>query len=267
MPAAHIDGLDAPASAQLRAATAPAAATLGVTEAVHRAASLRGAGSGELPGPGPGQGQGPSASPTTANLVAAPAATAGLALPPPLRAYYDPLPMIAARRSVRRYRANPLPLQALAELLDAMSRPTALLSGAVRMHVVVHAVQGLTAGAWRYDTAAHALHPSASPTPPGRSHTRTAALAQDAAGDAAAVIVLTIDRSVFAADVLGAARGYRHAFLEAGMLGERLYLQAEALGLGVCAIGAFYDDDAAALINVDPEREWVVHFATLGWPA
>lgn len=100
-----------------------------------------------------------------------------------------------------------------------------------------------------------------------RRRTRAAALDQEAVGDAAAVIVIAIDRGVFAADAMGAARGYRHAFLEAGMLGERLYLQAGALGLGVCGVGAFYDDDAAALIGVDLEREWVVHFATLGWPA
>ena len=37
-----------------------------------------------------------------------------------------------------------------------------------------------------------------------------------------------------------------------------------ARGLGACAVGAFYDDEAAALVGVDPAREWVVHFAALG---
>ena len=44
-------------------------------------------------------------------------------------------------------------------------------------------------------------------------------------------------------------------------------LAGQALGGGVCAVGAFYDDEAAALIGADPAREWVVHFAALGWPA
>ena len=83
-------------------------------------------------------------------------------------------------------------------------------------------------------------------------------------GDAAAVFVLAIDRAAFAADPLGPARGYRHAFLEAGLVGERIYLEAAARGLGACAVGAFYDDEAAALVGVDPAREWVVHFAALG---
>jgi len=243
--------------ARMRAVTPPAAETLAITEAVHLATSLRAAGEGENPPPAT------AASP----IVHGPLMAPGVALPRPVRAAYDPLPVIAARRSVRRYRATPLRLETLSELLDAMARPAALLSGAVRLHVVAHAVQGLAAGAWRYDAAMHALRASASGVPAERRRTRAAALDQDAAGDAAAVIVMAIDRSAFAADAMGAARGYRHAFLEAGMLGERLYLQAAALGLGVCAVGAFYDDEAAALIGVDPQREWVVHFATLGWVA
>jgi len=65
----------------------------------------------------------------------------------------------------------------------------------------------------------------------------------------------------------GSARGYRHGFLEAGLIGERLYLEAGARGLGVCAMGAFCDDEAAALVGVDPQHEWTVRFAALGAPA
>lgn len=97
-----------------------------------------------------------------------------------------------------------------------------------------------------------------------RASARAAALGQDVIGDAAAVVVLGIDRAAQGADAAGAARGYRHAFIEAGLLGERLYLQAQAMGLGACAVGAFYDDQAAALVGVEPAREWVVHFAALG---
>ena len=85
-------------------------------------------------------------------------------------------------------------------------------------------------------------------------------------GDAAAVFVLSIDRTAFAADALGPARGYRHAFIEAGLLGERLYLQGGALGLGVCGVGAFYDDEVSQLVGVDPALEWVVHLAAVGVP-
>src|SRR6202043_185102 len=38
-------------------------------------------------------------------------------------------------------------------------------------------------------------------------------------------------------------RGYRYVLFEAGAIGERLYLGAEALGWNATGIGAFYDDD------------------------
>jgi SagB-type dehydrogenase family enzyme len=38
-------------------------------------------------------------------------------------------------------------------------------------------------------------------------------------------------------------RGYRYVLFEAGVIGERLYLGAEALGWNATGIGAFYDDD------------------------
>lgn len=103
--------------------------------------------------------------------------------------------------------------------------------------------------------------------PVRRACTRAAALNRDVSGDVAAVFVLTIARAGFTRDPAGAARGYRHTFLEVGMTGERLYLKAGALGLGVCAVGTFYDDEAAALVGIDPTPEWPVHFVTLGWPA
>jgi SagB-type dehydrogenase family enzyme len=49
------------------------------------------------------------------------------------------------------------------------------------------------------------------------------------------------------------ARGYRYALLDAGRLGERLYLAATALGLGCCGIGALYDQEAADLLGLNAE--------------
>jgi SagB-type dehydrogenase family enzyme len=50
------------------------------------------------------------------------------------------------------------------------------------------------------------------------------------------------------ADLRGAARafgnrGYRYVYFEAGAIGQRLYVGAEALGWNATGIGAFYDDD------------------------
>ncbi len=54
-------------------------------------------------------------------------------------------------------------------------------------------------------------------------------------------------------DRVWGARGYRYAMMTAGMMGERLYLVAEAMGLGCCGIGAFYDSEAAEILNLNTE--------------
>lgn len=231
-------------------------APLGVTDAIHRATSLRwvvpvpAAPAASLPLPGASSGLGPA-----------------VELPAPRVAAADPLQVIAKRRSIRRFADAPLALADLSGVLDAMlRRHPPLLSTAVRLDLVVHAVQGLAPGSWRYQPHGHALAPRRQDGDL-RARSRRAALDQDVIGDAAAVLVLSIDRAALVSDPAGPARGYRHAFLEAGLVGERLYLEAGARGLGVCAVGAFYDDEAAQLVAVNPAQEWIVHFAALGVPS
>lgn len=60
-------------------------------------------------------------------------------------------------------------------------------------------------------------------------------------------------------------RAYRYIYLDAGHIGENLYLAAGALGLGVCTIGAFFDDKANNIIGVDGIEETVIYLAAVGW--
>jgi len=61
-------------------------------------------------------------------------------------------------------------------------------------------------------------------------------------------------------------RAYRYIYLDAGHIGENLYLAAGALGLGVCAIGAFFDDKTNNIIGLDGREETVIYLAAVGWP-
>lgn len=188
--------------------------------------------------------------------------TERLELPAPSRAPRTALATIARRRSERRFSDAAIALGDLGSILHDAAQPP-LLSTAVRIHVVANRVTGLEPGIYRFHGTEHALEL----TRRGRygEQARSAALAQEAIGDAAAVVILSADRrAMFARQ---GARGYRHAFLEAGMVGQRILLGAVARDLGGCPVGAFYDDDAAELIGVDPALEWVVHFTALGAPA
>jgi SagB-type dehydrogenase family enzyme len=72
-------------------------------------------------------------------------------------------------------------------------------------------------------------------------------------------------------DLEGAAgiygdRGYRYVHFEAGAIGQRLYLAAEALGLGATGIGAFHDDEVQRHLNLVPNRGQVVYHFAIGYP-
>ena len=59
-------------------------------------------------------------------------------------------------------------------------------------------------------------------------------------------------------------RAYRYAYVDIGHLAENLHLGAEALGLGSCAIGAFFDDEVNEFIGVDGKVETAVYLMTVG---
>ena len=59
-------------------------------------------------------------------------------------------------------------------------------------------------------------------------------------------------------------RAYRYALLEAGHIGQNIYLAATAMGMGACAVGAFYDDAVNALVGVDGMEEAVLYVLAIG---
>ncbi|SFU80689.1 SagB/ThcOx family dehydrogenase [Pseudoduganella namucuonensis] len=213
-------------------APAPRDTALGATGVIQQATSLRLETETALP-------------PTAVRLPAAAASAA------------DTHKVITQRRSVRRYSAGPVPLASLSAILAGMAQPPQL-SDAIRVELVVNRVEGLEPGVYRY-LPGHALLPLA--TGDFAARARRAALEQDVIGDAAVVLILSADTARLLAR---GARGYRHAFLEAGLVGERWLLGAVAQGLAACPVGAFYDDDAARLVGA--RGHWVLHFAALGRP-
>lgn len=182
---------------------------------------------------------------------------------------------IRQRRSRRGFSDRPLSLAELSDLLYLTAGETDHRdpqwpfrafpsSGALyptETYVGARAVSGLEPGMYHYQPARHALalvrrgDLSAS--------LMRAAIDQEMVRSAAAVFVLTslFDRARFKYQ----DRSYRYALIEAGHAGQNLYLGAEALGLGCCAIGAFFDDDVNALVGVDGMREATVYLLAVGY--
>ena len=59
-------------------------------------------------------------------------------------------------------------------------------------------------------------------------------------------------------------RGYRYFFLDVGHVCQNLYLAAEAIDCGVCAIAAFSDEGVNEFLQIDGEEQFSLYLATVG---
>ncbi|MFH1034132.1 MAG: SagB/ThcOx family dehydrogenase [Pseudomonadota bacterium] len=80
-----------------------------------------------------------------------------------------------------------------------------------------------------------------------------ACLGQLWVGQASLSLVLWADLELL--EERGGPRTYRHAMIAAGRAGQRLYLAATALGLGCCGVGAFYDQEVAAVAGLPAQAQ------------
>lgn len=80
--------------------------------------------------------------------------------------------------------------------------------------------------------------------------------------DAAAVLVLTgvYERLRWKYG----ERSYRFVCLDAGFVGQNIYLVAEALGLGTCAVSGFAQDVVETMLGVDGRSEIALALLTVG---
>ncbi|MCZ6749709.1 MAG: SagB/ThcOx family dehydrogenase [SAR324 cluster bacterium] len=203
----------------------------------------------------------------------------------PLPAPSPRLPMevgetIRRRRSRRDYADRPIGLQALSDLVyHAMgitgytaaygSQDYALRaapsSGAkypVELYLLAERVESLEPGLYHYQVDIHAL----AALRPGRHGVDFAqrALAQEFLADAAVVFVLT---GFFARSASRyGSRAYRYAAMDAGHIGENLYLTATALGLSVTGVGAFFDDRVNEFLGIDGRQEAALYLNAIGHP-
>ncbi len=59
-------------------------------------------------------------------------------------------------------------------------------------------------------------------------------------------------------------RGVRYAMMEAGHIGQNIFLQCQALGLAAGIVGAFHDNDVARTINAQKNHEPLI-IMPVGW--
>jgi len=182
---------------------------------------------------------------------------------------------IESRRSIRQYARDPLTLQELAYLLwctqgivqrhesyaTFRNVPSAGGRHAFETYLQVNRVSGLEPSLYRYLAFSHRL--LVMETSPGvADQFMEACLRQTMVRDSAVTFIWSC--VIYRMAWRYSERAYRLVHLDAGHACQNLYLAAEQIGCGACAIGAFDDELMAGLLGIDGVDEFVIYCATVG---
>jgi SagB-type dehydrogenase family enzyme len=166
--------------------------------------------------------------------------------------------VVRARRSALDF-VGGTPSMSLAQLSAILSTTA---SHFIQLYLYVHRVDGLEPGVYRLWPERAELECIK------RGDQRIAAgglsLGQMLAGNACVAFSMIGDLERATRD--HGDRGYRYVHFEAGAIGQRLYLAAEALGLRATGIGAFFDEEVHRYLGVAPEQGQVVYHFAIGYP-
>jgi len=122
-------------------------------------------------------------------------------------------------------------------------------------------VTGLARGVYRYVPSEHALVQTARADV--RASVAEAALGQQFLAQAPLDVLFAADYGRTTGRY--GERGMRYVHMEVGHIGENIYLQAEAMGLGTVAVGAFRDDQVAKAFGL-PRGLAPLYLMPVGYP-
>ena len=182
---------------------------------------------------------------------------------------------IAKRKSRRKYTDEPLTMEEISFLLWATQGirgepshghalrtvPSAGCRHAFETYLTVFNIQGLKQGIYRYLPTTHQLLFESSPHNLRQKTTR-AAFGQKFAGNSAVTFIWTA--IPYRMEWRYGLAAYKVIAIDVGHVCQNLYLVCEGIGAGTCAIAAYDQEGADALLGVDGEDEFVVYMASVG---
>ena len=174
---------------------------------------------------------------------------------------------IQQRRTIRDFRETPLSLVQLSQLLwsaqgitDPKGAGRTAPSGGARypldIFVIIgtKSVENVEEGIYHYIPEKHSISSvDKSDKRDLRRETASASLGQQWMAKAPVMFVITAEYPRITGRY--GDRGIRYAQIEVGHVGQNLFLQAEALGLGAGIVGAFNDAEVAKVLGVPRQHE------------
>ncbi|HEY8910217.1 MAG TPA: SagB/ThcOx family dehydrogenase [Desulfosporosinus sp.] len=189
--------------------------------------------------------------------------------------FVDVRKTIEQRKSVRNYSELPLTVDQLSYLLwctqgvkevfqgrsTLRNVPSAGARHAFETYLLINNVEGITPGVYRFLVMEHSLI--------------CVSLDKDIADKITkACLNQTFVKSCAVTFIWSAVpyrmnwrygeRGYRYLYLDAGHVCQNLYLSAESINCGTCAIAAYSDDELNQILGLDGKEQFVIYLATVG---
>lgn len=182
---------------------------------------------------------------------------------------------IESRKSLRKYADKPLTIEELSYLLwctqgvkTITSRPSTLRNvpsaGArhsFETYLLINMVDGMKPGLYRYLAIEHKLLEINTEHDIANKMSKSC-LDQIFVKNSAVTFMWTT--IIYRMKWRYGERGYRYIHLDAGHVCQNLYLAAQSIDCGVCAIAAFDDDEINNLLGLDGEEQFVVYIGTVG---
>jgi len=163
---------------------------------------------------------------------------------------------VLARRSMRNFVGKPISSNCLTAFLDGLLTTGSESMESTNDHDRLICTGFLIGNAEGLNPGFYLLNASTSSTgivSHGFFTDRMSHICLDQAWLANAAVQFLFMANLDTLDQQWGARGYRYAMMKAGLMGERLYLMATAMGLGCCGIGAFFDGEASELLGLNQE--------------
>ncbi len=181
------------------------------------------------------------------------------------------------RESVRNFSDDSLSIEELSQIVwagagfrdvDAVSEATRTYPSAggiypVNLYIVVRNVDGLNSGVYEFIPSGHKLQLLKEGD--FSDQLSSAALRQGFIADAAVNLVYAADYDAVRSRY-GERGAERYIYMDIGHAAENVYLQAEAMGLGTVAVGAFDDDGVGNVLGNENIKGVPVYILPVGRP-
>jgi SagB-type dehydrogenase family enzyme len=183
---------------------------------------------------------------------------------------------IALRQTLRKYSDQSLSMDELSFLLwatqgvkmvDEQRRhtkrtvPSAGARHAFETYLLLNRVEGLEPGLYRYAAIDHAIYEMKAVADVGEKIKEGCLGQEQITGCAAAFFWVVVSERMF---WRYQERGFRYVLLDAGHVCQNLYLAAEAIHCGVCAIAAFDDGLVNKALGLDGSALFTAYIASVG---